>query len=195
MNSLTLYSAEENLQAFMETEEGGVPAELQEEFALALAGATEAALAKRDNCVRFIRHVESQIEFAKAEKARINEWQKSLEGGLDRFREYLAHVVAIHGKQPKGAAKLEGRVGTLTLRKKPDTAQVADEAAVPAGFRRVTVMMPADVWEAIAKQMPAVANYPRDESIDKKSLLAALKAGEEVPGAELLFGEDTLVVK
>lgn len=195
MNSLTLYSAEENLQAFMETEEGGVPAELQEEFALALAGANEAALAKRDNCVRFIRHVESQIDFAKAEKARINEWQKSLEGGLDRFREYLVRVVALHGKQAKGAAKLEGRVGTLTLRKKPDTAQVVDEAAVPAGFRRVTVTMPADVWEAIAKQMPAVANYPRDESIDKKSLLVALKAGEEVAGAELLFGEDTLVVK
>lgn len=195
MSNLTLYSAEENLQAFMETEEGGVPAELQEEFALALAGANELALDKRDNCIRFIRHVESQIEFAKAEKARINDWQKSLEGGLDRFREYLVRVVSMHGKQPKGAAKLEGRVGTLTLRKKPDTVNVEDEAAVPADFKAVTVTLPAEMWKFILQQMPGLANHPASESIDKKRLLSELKAGREVPGAELLFGEDTLVVK
>lgn len=195
MSNLTLYSAEENLQAFMETEEGGVPAELQEEFALALAGANELALDKRDNCIRFIRHVESQIEFAKAEKARINDWQKSLEGGLDRFREYLVRVVSMHGKQPKGAAKLEGRVGTLTLRKKPDTVNVEDEAAVPQEFKTVTVTMSLRDWDFIATGTQFTGPVEVSQSIAKKPLLAALKAGNEVPGAELLFGEDTLVVK
>ncbi len=193
MNSVTLYGAEENLAAFLETEEGGVPEEMREEFALALAGANEVAIDKRDGCIRFVRHVESQIDFAKAEKARINDWQKSLEGGLERFRAYLANVVSIHGKQPKGVAKLAGRTGMLTLRKTPDTAQIVDEAAIPVKYKTVTVTMSAEQWARIASLAPW--DVQSSVSIVKKPILDALKAGEDVPGAELVFGHDTLVVK
>jgi len=195
MGSLTLYTAEENLSAFLETEEGGVPKEMRQEFALALAGANEAALDKRDACIRFLRHVESQIEFVKAEKVRLNDWQKGLEAGLERFRDYLAVVVAEYGKQAKGAAKLEGRVGSLTLRKTPDKAEVTDPAVIPSAYKTVTVTLPADVWRAIAAQYPAAANHPAEESVSKKPLLDALKRGDEIDGAELVFGHDTLVVK
>lgn len=192
--SATLYQIEEDLQAFIDTE-ALVPADQLESFALELAQANELALDKRDRVIRFIRHVESQIDFAKAEKARINDWQKSLEGGLERFRDYLAHVVATYGAQPKGAAKLVGKVGTLTLRKTPDTALITDEAEIPAEYKTVTVTMPAAVWASIAAQFPAAANHPASETIAKKPILDALKAGVDVPGAELVFGHDVLQVK
>lgn len=195
MNSVTLYGAEENLAAFLETEEGGVPEEMREEFALALAGANEAAIDKRDGCIRFVRHVESQIDFAKAEKARINDWQKSLEGGLERFRAYLANVVAIHGKQPKGAAKLAGRTGMLTLRKTPDVAQIVDKAVVPVQYKTVTVTMSASDWEFISGGVEFTGPVDVSVSIAKRPILDALKAGDDVPGAELVFGHDVLVVK
>jgi len=194
MSNITLYGAEENLAAFLETEEGGIPEEMQQEFALALAGASEMALDKRDNCIRFLRHIEAQIEFAKAEKGRINEWQKHLEGGLERFRLYLATVVAEHGKQAKGSPKLEGRIGSLSLRKKPDTALVTDEAEVPAKYKTVTVTMSAEAWAFLSQDVVGF-DVQISESISRRPILEALKVGEEIPGAELLFGEDTLLVK
>lgn len=71
-----------------------------------------------------------------------------------------------------GRKKIEHPAVTLSLRNTPPSVIVTDEAAIPSWF-----------WKEAA---------PR---LDKKAVLAALKAKESVPGAELSNGGQTIAVK
>jgi hypothetical protein len=63
-------------------------------------------------------------------------------------------------------------VGTVSLRKAPAALRLTDEAAVPAAY-----------WK------------PQDPKLDKKAVMAALKAGETVPGASMANGSPTLEIR
>lgn len=67
---------------------------------------------------------------------------------------------------------LETPTGTLTCKAIPPSATITDEAAIPARF-----------WEQ------------QDPKIDKRAVLDALKAKEEIPGAELSNGGITLQIR
>lgn len=166
MTALTLYSIEEGLQALLDTEEC-VPAE-QTEFRADLAEALKTAVEKRDRVAAFIMHCRAQAEFAAAEIERLRKRKEQFENAAERLREYVGSVMA-----QMGVRKLEGRTSTFSLRKKPDTVIVTDTEAVPAGYK----------------------NVHTEVKIDKRALLADLKAGVAVPGADLQFGGDGVVLK
>jgi hypothetical protein len=67
---------------------------------------------------------------------------------------------------------LETPTGTLSRRAVPASALVLDETAVPSQY-----------WK------------PADPTLDKKAVLAALKAGTEVPGCMLSNGGETLSIR
>ena len=68
--------------------------------------------------------------------------------------------------------KLELPTATLSIKAVPPKAEIIDEALVPSKF-----------WK------------PQDPKLDKKALLDALKAKEDVPGAMLSNGGETLAIK
>jgi len=172
-----------------DTEEAGVPAELQEQFRQELGEYTERALDKRDGCARFVAFLEGQIELAKAEEKRLHERRKRLEGGLGRFKAYLVDcVVRFASNMVKGPPRLEGRTCTLVAAKNPQGAEILDALQLPDDFIHVEMRVPGsvlaalpdDVREALKKQAVSYAVVPQGQNI-----LSALRAGRTVPGARL----------
>lgn len=89
--------------------------------------------------------------------------------------------------------------------------QITDEALIPDKFKSVTLKMPAQVWhEHIARHnemrmlfAPAdVDSFPEKSRIEreafvsyeisKTALAKAIKAGEQIPGADLQIGKQRL---
>lgn len=68
--------------------------------------------------------------------------------------------------------KLELPQATLSLRAVPPKAEITDESMIPAQF-----------WK------------PQDPKLDRKAVLDALKAKEDVPGAMLSNGGETLAIR
>lgn len=143
--ALTLYEVEENLAAYLDTE-ADVPADLQAEFQAALSAAGTAALDKRDAVIRAFQAVDANIEAVKAEKKRLGDRQTVLENGLRRFRRYLASVLQQLPQPAKGARKLEGRIGTIRLRKGSESVEIVDHAKLPSAVCEVQVKLPAVTW-------------------------------------------------
>lgn len=71
-----------------------------------------------------------------------------------------------------GIKKLELAQATISVRKVPPHVVILNEADVPARF-----------WK------------PRDPALDRKAVLAALKTKEDVPGASLSNGSETISIK
>jgi hypothetical protein len=207
MSTPSLYHAEERLTELLDTE-GLVPSERLAEFAAELTEARETAIARRDAVIHFIRHVEGQIEFARAEEKRISAWRKATEEKLARFQEYVARIIEANVPQPKkGVRKLEAHVGELRLEKLPDSVEITDPTVIPAEHARVTVQMPEWVWGVVvdwisnqeSRQgvrdavLTAHVNAKRDYPL--RPIKEALQRGEDVPGADLKINQYRLVVK
>ena len=98
----------------------------------------------------YVAGIKLAVEKLNARKARI-------EGRAEMKRAVLANALDLIGKR-----SFETPTGTISLRDKPITAIVTDEASVPARF-----------WKA---QAP---------TLDKAALNAAIRAKEDVPGATI----------
>lgn len=99
---------------------------------------------------------------------------KALSERRSRFADQAARIkAAIHVAMGQGELrKLELPQATLSLRAVPAKAEIIDEAAVPAKFWKV-----------------------QDPKLDKKAVLDALKAKEDVPGAILSNGGETISIR
>lgn len=177
---LTLYAVEQELTAYLDTEEM-VPAEQLAEFQAALAAKGAAALDKRDAVIRAFQAIDAQIEFCKKERERLADRQKTLENGLKRFRKYLAGVCEATGQK-----KLEGRIGTISYRKGSQSVEVTDAKLVPLQCAKVTVEFFAEDWQALGDFLdehgtpalygPWMANHQaREITPDKKALKQLLE--------------------
>ena len=119
MTALTLYEIEENLLALIDTEDM-CPEEQLAEHAAALAEAGEAAIAKRDRSIQFIRSVESAISGLREEEKRLAEKRRRLATGLERYEAYLVRVIEMSGQQTSPTIKrLKGRLGDLCAATNP----------------------------------------------------------------------------
>jgi Siphovirus Gp157 len=99
---------------------------------------------------------------------------KALSERRSRFEDQAARIkAAIHVAMGQGELrKLELPQATLSLRAVPAKAVILDEAILPAKF-----------WKA------------QDPKLDKKAVLDALKAKEDVPGASLSNGGETISIR
>lgn len=99
---------------------------------------------------------------------------KSLSERRSRFEDQAARIktaiqVAMGHAELR---KIELPQATLTIQRVAAKAEITDESAIPAKF-----------WK------------PQDPKLDRKALLDALKAKEDVPGAVLSNGGETLAIR
>lgn len=99
---------------------------------------------------------------------------KRLTERLSRFEDQAARIkAAIHVAMGHGELrKLELPQATLSLRPVPSKAEITDESAIPAKF-----------WKT------------QEPKLDKRAVLDALKAKEDVPGAVLSNGSETISIR
>lgn len=99
---------------------------------------------------------------------------KELGERRSRFEDQASRIkAAIHVAMGHGELrKLELPQATLSLRPVPPKAEITDEAAIPSKF-----------WKA------------QDPKLDKKAVLDALKSKEEIPGASLSNGGETISIR
>lgn len=115
-----------------------------------------------------------RIEELKAHREAIETRIKDLQVRRDRFEDQEARIkAAIHVAMGQAEQrKIELPQATISLRAVPPKAEITDEAAIPSKF-----------WK------------PQDPKLDKKAVLDALKAKEDVPGASLSNGGETISIR
>jgi hypothetical protein len=194
--AVTLYSLEHDLVAYLDTEDA-VPAEQQQEFSVALQEQLKAAVDKREAVAHVRAHLLAQEQFAKDEAKRLKERADRFAAAVDRLDKYIESTILSLPRDHKSKpAKLEGRTVTLQLRACPESVLITDEFAIPSTYKRVSLTMPAPIWEAIVRA--ALKSAPDgitealekhvvrgDLVVDKVALKRDLKAGVEVYGADL----------
>jgi hypothetical protein len=199
--SLSLYRIEDDLAALLETGAGGISPEFEQEYRSDLAQALQKAVDKRDRVGQFIRYLEDQARFASEEAKRLTERKQLFERAAERMRAYVKWTIESMGLDEQGKwRKLEGRSTTFVLRKLPDILQVDDEAAIPAEFKTLVITVPAVAWQ---QHLEACSDRPEilaaiihtDVKLDRRGLLARLKEGAELPGADIRLGDYGLAMR
>ena len=161
-------------------------AEFQQEF----LAKTQQAVAKRSAVIRAIRHIENQIELARAEENRLAAWRASLSSGLDRFKDYVIKCIELSGQK-----KVEADNGSLSIQANPESVDITDIEALPDEFKSVTVKMPAAFFREVVEGYVDGQAISATFTPDKAAIRTALKEGREVPGADSRFGRLRLVVR
>lgn len=103
----------------------------------------------------------------------LNDYIEKLTSRKERLQDRVAHfrTALASAMEQAGRKKIDHPAVTLSLRAVAASVSVTDEAAVPSKFFK-----------------------PRDPKMDKKAILAALKAKEAVPGCSLSNGGQTLAL-
>lgn len=191
----SLWEVEADLQAFIDTEEGGVPEELRAEFAQALAAKTDAAAQKRSNVLRFLAVAEHEMALCKAEEERIRTRRKQIESGLERFRAYVADIVRQHGQQKPGQKTytLPCPTGILRAQQNAPAVVISDEQAIPLEFKKcVVTFSDAMEWKWMLSMAriadPHYTPEPGRVDVRLETMVSRIKeaqdAGVDVPGAD-----------
>lgn len=204
MSSLTLYDAADELCTLFDTLEGLEDPQQIAEFEKEMEPAFERALKKVEGFSAFLRHLDWRIQFCKDEARRINSYRQRFEETRERLTGY-----AIRSMHASGLRLLGSAAAQLRLQQNPPSVVIDDQTQLPWDLRKVTVEMTLDQWARLTAAVhdeettPALrillmdiwnANPNVSDAPIKSAIAAALKAGEEVPGARLIR-EDRLVVK
>jgi Siphovirus Gp157 len=201
-NSCTLYELEDNLQALVNSidlaEEPPMRASILEEIGQELRKTKE----KRDRVVAFLRHCELQQSFADAEIERIQKRKALIARVQEELESYLAHVIEQFAlPDRRGIKRLEGNFSSVRIQKNPDSVLITDLDAIPLAFKQAVLVMPAYVWEALLQRVGPEQRKTFEAHVDrlefkpdKKAIGAELKRGNQIPGADLKFGDWRLVI-
>jgi hypothetical protein len=196
--AITLYEIEDDLWALVNSE-GLVPEEQEQAYRRDLAQALTVAADKRQRVGEFIRYCELMQENCSAEIARLEKLKRSWSTAEQRMRGYVVFTIESMGKDAKGKyPKLTGHTLTLSVEKNPDSVVIFDEERVPAEYAKLTVTVPADLWQrvvAAAEKDPALLEALRDatanaaKQFDKARIKKDIQNTGPVPGADLAFGK------
>src|SRR5579875_2943559 len=157
--SLSLYEVEQELLALLDTEDLVRP-EQREEFERTLAAALAASVEKRERVGQFLRFCELQQENCDAEIQRLQRRKHQFSIAEERTRACVQNVLESLGVDDKGKPRrLEGKTVTFSLRAKPASVDVTDEAAVPSRYKRAAVCVYLETWEEL-KQLLARSEDP-----------------------------------
>jgi hypothetical protein len=138
----------------------------EEMAADAVEGETRLLDVIRDAIIR-VGELEAMVEGLKLHSETLAKRKHRLEEQASRIRTAICSAMEVGSIK-----KLELDVATATQKPVPPKAEVTDEAAVPSRF-----------WK------------PQPPKLDKKAVLDALKAKEEVPGCVLSNGGTTVSIR
>ena len=199
---LTLYEVEDNLAALANTFEVVEEAEAKRLILDEIGQAIRRVKEKRDAVVGFLRHCEAQQKFADLEIERLKTRRERIARFQAEFEQYLVSLIdqfAIPDR--RGVKRLEGNFSSMRIQKNPDSVVITDEKALPVAWKDVVLTMPAHVWEALLERLDKDERRVFVEKVkkcefkpDKRAVGSELKNGEQIPGADLKFGELRLVL-
>jgi len=199
---LTLYEVEDNLAALANTFEVVEEAEAKRLILDEIGQAIRRVKEKRDAVVGFLRHCEAQQKFADLEIERLKTRRERIARFQAEFEQYLVSLIdqfAIPDR--RGVKRLEGNFSSMRIQKNPDSVVITDEKALPVAWKDVVLTMPAHVWEALLERLEKDERKVFEEKVkkcefkpDKRAVGSELKNGEQIPGADLKFGEWRLVL-
>lgn len=189
----SLVDLEERFDALLNTEDM-VPDEQREVFEMELLQAGVEVRDKRDRLGQFVTHCERMAEIAKQEGARFDRRQAFYTNAAKRGKFVAQNAIYRIGKGPDGKyRRLEGNIHTWRLQGIADKVEVVNEQEIPDEFKSVTVTLSMLDWKALTAANPwlQVEDVTRSVKITTslKEVGAAIKAGKEVPGADLLMDQ------
>ena len=133
---------------------------------------------------------------------RLSTLKKVFTKARERMEGYVIMTIRQLGVDPKGKwKKLEGKTTVFSLRQKPGRVAILDEAELAMKFKNVSVTIPGAVWAEFTEQHPdeaaeLVRGFTRqDVAPDKRAIKAAIDAGEDVDGADVVIGDLGLIRK
>jgi hypothetical protein len=129
----------------------------EETFKDTLSAIEEALEDKVENTAKFVRCLDGDIEAIKAEEKRLADRRRALETKVGNCKSYLQEQLEF-----AGIDKIKRPTVTVSIQANPPSAFILDESLIPSDYM--------------------IAQAP---TIDKRSILKALKEGEFIPGAEI----------
>lgn len=124
---------------------------------------------KADDTACYIKQLLSDAQAIKTEADNLSKRAAAKKHKADSLMDYLYQQFKTRGKD-----KLETTRNVLKIRKNPPAVQIDDEAAFIG-------------WAQTEKKNDFLTI--KDPTVNKNSINNALKAGEEIPHAQLVFGE------
>lgn len=155
-----LWRIEQELEALIDSIDV-CPPELEQELATRIAEYVSAEVDKVDKVSAVLTSLEGVAANAKAEIDRLHQRQQSAEKAAARLKGYVLHVLRQRDGRP-----LKGRNVTFSVRRSEQLV-IIDPTVIPDQWKRTTVTV----------------DYPRDP------LKRAIKAGEDIPGVTIQYGE------
>ena len=129
-----------------------------EELEEALESITDNIQIKAENMAKLIKSIEGNINVLKDEEKRLQTKRRALENKVISIKEYLEEQL-----KAMNLNKVQGNLFTVSIQKNPQSVNILNEDLIPEQFK-------------VTKTTT---------SIDRKELLAALKEGREIEGAEI----------
>lgn len=118
---------------------------------------------KAQNIAVFIKSLDADADTIKAEEKRLADRRRAIENRRDGIKQYLQQQMELAGLD-----KVKGSTHTISLQNNPPSVQITDVDKIPGKFLTL---------------------IPEQYVPNKKELAEALKAGEDVEGAELTRGK------
>jgi hypothetical protein len=173
VSDLTLYAITDTLPALLDSldmcesdeQRAECEAEIQRYFA--------ALPQKVDGVARMIAHYEGQSASASAELKRLADRKRRFDARLDSLKAYVVRVLDALPEPRRGAKRLEGDTATLSLKRCPPSLRITDATKIPPEYMTI---------------------IPARSEVCNSAVKDALKAGTEVPGAELVTDKRRLEV-
>jgi hypothetical protein len=175
-----LWKLDETLLALMESIET-CPEELKPELQADIELYLGKEVAKIDQTAHVLAALEYEEKAANDEIVRLGMRMSAARNARKRLEDYLCRIIAARGGKP-----LKGSTSTL-ISKPSDAVEITDANLVPRKFKTATVKLPLDTWIALFEPYEEIESATIDISISKADIKKALKAGEDVPGADLEF--------
>lgn len=132
-------------------------AEAGEDLADTLESLEDAIEVKAENTAKVIKQLEANAEMLANEAKRLSERKSAIENNVRNLKSYLQDQLDKCGK-----SKIKGEIFTVAIQNNPQSVEVLDESKIPAAY--------------FIQQAP---------KLDRKELLAHLKAGEEIAGVAI----------
>jgi predicted RecB family nuclease len=122
-----------------------------------LSAIEDALESKAEAMCQFIKTLEAEADAFKAEEERLRTRRQALENGAERIKRRLEETL-----MSLDISDLTAGTFKLKIQQNNPSVRVDDEALIPSGYY-----------------------IPVDPKLDKKGILEALKAGDEVPGCAM----------
>jgi hypothetical protein len=198
----TLFGICDDLETFVETLEmlKATPADTPEaaaereqqiaEIERTLESIGAELVRKTDSIAAVIRRIEAETELIKDERERLGKRARAFQRADEWLRKYVLSVM-----QKRGLTQLKTATNTLFPRQS-DALLITDAAAVPKDYKTIEVKMPANLWADLVELAAGYGDESVRESLrgirveESIALSAAkrdIKAGVEVPGADIEF--------